>query len=63
MKKLENVSSFEIKRIQTDNGQEFHKYFDDYLIKNKLVHYYNYPRHSQSNANTEGLIGLFKISS
>ncbi|MFB3851285.1 MAG: helix-turn-helix domain-containing protein [Acidobacteriota bacterium] len=31
MKKLQTVLPFEIKRVQTDNGQEFHKHFMKYL--------------------------------
>ena len=31
--KFSQVAPFPIKREQTDNGSEFHKYFDDYLSK------------------------------
>jgi len=55
IKKLEYVAPFRINRIQTDNGKEFHKYFDDYLAKNNIIHYFNYPRHPQHNANIERL--------
>ena len=54
-KKLEYVAPFKINRVQTDNGQEFHKYFDDYLVKNNILHYFNYPKHPQHNANVERL--------
>ena len=42
-KKLEQVFPYRIKRIQTDNGSEFHKYFRDYLKERKITHYWNYP--------------------
>lgn len=45
MNKLEYVSPYKIKHVQTDNGLEFEKYFDEYLKVKGIVHYYNYPRH------------------
>ena len=51
--KLEKVSPFSIKRIQTDNGLEFEKHFRDYLEKKNIIHFYNYPRHPQANAYIE----------
>ncbi|MGC9071066.1 MAG: integrase core domain-containing protein, partial [Elusimicrobiales bacterium] len=53
MDKLEYVSPFKIKKVQTDNGSEFERYFDEYLKRNEITHYYNYPRHPQSNAHIE----------
>lgn len=44
MQKLQEVCPFKIKRIQTDNGKEFHKYFRDYVKKQEIIHFYNYPR-------------------
>jgi transposase InsO family protein len=41
--KLEQVFPYKIKRVQTDNGSEFHKYFKDYLKEQKIIHYWNYP--------------------
>jgi transposase InsO family protein len=41
--KLEQVFPYRIKRVQTDNGSEFHKYFRDYLKEQKITHYWNYP--------------------
>jgi transposase InsO family protein len=49
MKRFQEVSPFKIKRIQTDNGSEFEKYFESYVSREGLKHYYNYPRHPQSN--------------
>ena len=42
-KKLEQIFPYPIKRVQTDNGSEFHKYFRDYLKERKITHYWNYP--------------------
>lgn len=53
MKKLKHVCPFKIQRVQTDNGCEFHKYFDDYLRKDNTIHFFNYPRHPQHNAYIE----------
>ncbi len=51
--KLKKVAPFEIKRIQTDNGAEFHKRFRDSLEKQGILHYFNYPRRPQMNAQIE----------
>lgn len=53
MSKVEYVFPFKIKRIQTDNGSEFEKEFDKYIKEKGLTHYYNYPRHPQSNGCVE----------
>ena len=53
MEKLKDVSPFKIKRIQTDNGSEFGKFFSRYVTKNKITHFFNYPRRPQSNAYVE----------
>ena len=60
LKKFKQVAPFSIKRIQTDNGQEFHKYFRDYAKKKGIVHYYNYPRHPKMNAYIERFNGLIQ---
>jgi len=41
--KLELIFPYQIKRVQTDNGSEFHKYFRDYLKERQITHYWNYP--------------------
>jgi putative transposase len=51
--KLLNVVPFKVKRIQTDNGSEFSKYFDDTCQKSGLAHFFNYPKHPQSNGHLE----------
>lgn len=53
MQKLITVAPFKVKRIQTDNGQEFEHLFRDYAAKNNIVHFHNYPRHPQANACVE----------
>ena len=53
LQKLQIVCPFKIQRIQTDNGAEFNKHFREYIEKNKLVHFHNYPRRPQSNAYIE----------
>ncbi len=52
-KKLREVTPFEIKRIQTDNGCEFEKHFREYIRGTPIIHYHNYPKRPQSNAYIE----------
>jgi len=53
LQKLLYVSPFKIKRIQTDNGSEFHDWFDRLCQKKNIIHFWNYPQHPQSNAYLE----------
>jgi putative transposase len=53
LKKFTTVAPFPVSRIQTDNGSEFLKYFARSCEDNDLVHYFNYPRHPQSNGHLE----------
>ncbi len=53
LEKLRSVAPFQIKRVQTDNGHEFLKHFQQACIKQNLTHYFNYPRHPQSNGHLE----------
>lgn len=53
MKKLQEVCPFIIKRIQTDNGKEFHKYFRDYVKSQDIIHFFNYPRCPKMNTYVE----------
>jgi len=50
LKKFVVVAPFTPTRIQTDNGGEFEKHFDNYCQEQSLTHFFNYPRHPQSNA-------------
>jgi len=53
LNKFLNVVPFTIKRVQTDNGSEFAKYFELACSGKGLIHYFNYPRHPQSNGHLE----------
>ena len=50
LKKFVTVAPFSTTRIQTDNGGEFAKHFDSYCQEQNMIHFFNYPRHPQSNA-------------
>jgi putative transposase len=51
--KFLSVAPFAIKRIQTDNGSEFAKDFAQSCQGNRLVHFFNYPKHPESNGLVE----------
>ena len=51
--KFLSVVPFTVKHIQTDNGSEFGKHFDEKCRRNGLPHFFNYPRHPQSNGHLE----------
>jgi putative transposase len=53
LRKFVKVTPFVTTRIQTDNGSEFAQLFDRDCQENDLVHFFNYPRHPQSNACVE----------
>jgi transposase InsO family protein len=53
LKKFTGVVPFTVRHIQTDNGSEFLKYFSQSCQDNKLEHFFNYPRHPQSNGHLE----------
>ena len=53
MERLMSVAPFKIRRVQTDNGSEFHKYFENYLKEKKIVHFFNYPHYPKGNAYVE----------
>lgn len=53
MDKLKKVSPFTITRIQTDNGGEFEHHFRDYIERNSIIHFHNYPKKPQSNSCVE----------
>lgn len=44
MDRLITVAPFTIKHIQTDNGGEFSKYFDEKLNKLGIIHFWNYAK-------------------
>ena len=51
--KLRSVAPFKITRVQTDNGHEFLKHFAQACGEHNTVHFFNYPRHPQSNGHLE----------
>ena len=51
--KFIKVAPFVTRRVQTDNGSEFAKHFDDYCRDNGLTHFFNYPKHPESNSYLE----------
>jgi len=51
--KLQQAFPFKIRAVQTDNGSEFHKYFDQYLKGQKTIHYWNYPGRPYKNGHIE----------
>jgi len=51
--KFLTVAPFTIQRVQTDNGGEFAKHFATACHRHGLTHFFNYPRHPQSNAHLE----------
>ena len=48
--KLLKVAPFVIRRIQTDNGSEFAKHFEDELARLGIPHFHTYPRSPKMNA-------------
>lgn len=60
MQKLETVTPFPVKAIQTDNGAEFAKHFDDYLTKRNITHFFSYPHYPKANTFIENFNGLIQ---
>ena len=60
MQKLQSISPFIIRHIQTDNGKEFHKYFDQYLKTQDIIHFWNYPKSPKMNCFVERFNGLIQ---
>jgi putative transposase len=60
IQKLQIVAPFEVKAVQTDNGSEFAKHFDDYLKQSNITHYWNYPNNPKSNCYIENFNGLIQ---
>ena len=53
MMKFQKVFPYLIKHVQTDNGQEFHLHFQEYLKTQNIVQFWNYPRSPKMNAFVE----------
>ena len=47
--KFLQVAPFTVRRLQTDNGSEFASHFEECCTRHGLTHYFNYPKHPQSN--------------
>lgn len=52
-KRIEKVFPYQIKHVQTDNGQENHKNFQELLKQKEIVQFWNYPRSPKMNAYIE----------
>ena len=50
LEEFKRVYKINYQYIQTDNGLEFHRYFDEYLTEENIKHYWNYPRSPKMNA-------------
>lgn len=53
MDKLITVAPFTISHIQTDNGSEFSKYFDNKLTELSIIHFWNYAKKPIYNGKVE----------
>jgi len=60
MEKLIRLAPFTIYHIQTDNGREFHQYFAEYIRKQSIIHFYNYPKCPKMNTFIENFNGLIQ---
>jgi putative transposase len=50
---MEQVFPYKIKRVQTDNGSENHKSFQELLESKEITQFWNYPRSPKMNAYIE----------
>jgi transposase InsO family protein len=53
LSKFLKVAPFVTMRVQTDNGSEFAKYFEQFCQGKGLVHFFNYPKHPEANGYLE----------
>jgi transposase InsO family protein len=60
LQRFQTVAPFIVRHIQTDNGKEFHKYFDQYLKTQNMIHFWNYPRSPKMNSYVERFNGLIQ---
>ncbi len=51
--KFLKVAPFTTRRVQTDNGSEFAKHFEQCCQEKDLVHFFNYPKHPEANGYLE----------
>lgn len=60
LQRFQMVAPFIIRHIQTDNGKEFHKYFDQYLKTQNMIHFWNYPASPKMNSYVERFNGVIQ---
>lgn len=60
LQRFQTVAPFIIRHIQTDNGKEFHKYFDEHLKTQEIIHFWNYPECPKMNAYIERFNGVIQ---
>jgi transposase InsO family protein len=53
LQEFERLYNFKPLAIQTDNGLEYHRFFDEFLSENNIKHYWNYPNSPKMNAYVE----------
>ncbi len=53
IQEFEKLYSIVPTSVQTDNGLEYHKYFDEFLCESNINHYWNYPNSPKMNAYVE----------
>jgi transposase InsO family protein len=53
IEKAQKHFKFKIQHVQTDNGLEFHKYFDEYTKAQEIQHFWNYPKCPKMNGTIE----------
>lgn len=53
LKEIITTSFYKVHTIQTDNGSEFKKYFDEAIEELELAHIFSYPRHPKTNGFVE----------
>lgn len=57
LQKLKTVTPYPITHIQTDNGSEFEKYFEQRCKQYNITHFHTYPRSPKMNAHVERFNG------
>jgi transposase InsO family protein len=53
IQEFQSLLNVPIVHVQTDNGLENHKHFDEYLSKSSILHFWNNPRSPKQNAYIE----------
>lgn len=51
--RFQKVFPYTIKHVQTDNGQEFHKHFENHIKQSGITQFWNYPKSPKMNAYVE----------